>query len=367
LLAEKDIVLTDNSCRRGRADRRRWTVDLLLRMDCWQLERGDFRAGARSRRRSGSGRQVRGRGRVVRIARRAGEARIARIARRQKKTAEASAAGVSRSRARRASRTLRGRGCRRVGLKLAAESVVRQGEFFLALDARSDARSTTREALVRIASRVEIDWLEHLFPQSIRRERKAVFDESRNRVVARGQEFYLDLLLREDADAPVDAQTASRVLAEYVTPERASNLLYADACAAQWLARYQLLRKALPNHPWPALTDDAVLRDAVAQAARGRRTLDGFASALLAALQSLLMYPLDRLMDTEAPESITVPTGNRIRLQYAPQNDFPDELTPPVLAVRLQELFGLTDTQESRAGAWRSCCTFWDRTTGRCR
>ena len=140
------------------------------------------------------------------------------------------------------------------------------------------------------------------------------------------------------------------MLTDHVTPDRASKLLYADERAAQWLARYELLRKAMPNHPWPALMSDAILRDAVAEAARGKRSLDGFLPSLLTALQSLLVYPLDRLMETEAPESITVPTGNRIRLQYAPQNDYPDELTPPVLAVRLQELFGLTDTPKVAAG-----------------
>src|SRR4029079_6324532 len=38
-----------------------------------------------------------------------------------------------------------------------------------------------------------------------------------------------------------------------------------------------------------------------------------------------------------APETITVPSGNRIRLRYEPDR-------PPVLAVRLQKLFGWEDT-----------------------
>ena len=69
------------------------------------------------------------------------------------------------------------------GVKLAAESVVRQAEFFVALDPREDQRSTTREALVRIASALRVEWLEESLPQSIRREREVVFDEARQRVV----------------------------------------------------------------------------------------------------------------------------------------------------------------------------------------
>ena len=46
------------------------------------------------------------------------------------------------------------------GVKLAAESSVRTGEFFVAVDARHDQRSLKSEALVRIASAIEESWLE---------------------------------------------------------------------------------------------------------------------------------------------------------------------------------------------------------------
>ena len=55
------------------------------------------------------------------------------------------------------------------------------------------------------------------------------------------------------------------------------------------------------------------------------------------------MYPLDRLLTQHAPEWIEVPSGNRIRLRYALGQ-------PPVLAVRLQELFGLPATPRIAAG-----------------
>jgi ATP-dependent helicase HrpB len=62
-----------------------------------------------------------------------------------------------------------------------------------------------------------------------------------------------------------------------------------------------------------------------------------------ALLRGQLAYPLDRVLEEQAPESIEVPTGNRIRLSYGK-----DE--PPVLAVRLQELFGWTDTPRVAGG-----------------
>src|SRR5690606_13590348 len=43
-----------------------------------------------------------------------------------------------------------------------------------------------------------------------------------------------------------------------------------------------------------------------------------------------------------APVTITVPSGSRVRLDYTEE--------PPVLAVRLQELFGLADTPRIGGG-----------------
>ncbi len=101
------------------------------------------------------------------------------------------------------------------GVRLAPESAVRQPEFFVALDVRQDERNPSREAIAQIASGIDVRWLEQDFPQEIRRERVAIYDEQRDRVVGYGTVSYRDLLLREDKDAAVDEETASRVLSEW--------------------------------------------------------------------------------------------------------------------------------------------------------
>ena len=67
------------------------------------------------------------------------------------------------------------------------------------------------------------------------------------------------------------------------------------------------------------------------------------ASPLAPLLLGRLPYPLDRLLEQHAPPAIEVPTGNRIKLDYAAG-------AKPVLAVRLQELFGWTDTPRIAGG-----------------
>jgi ATP-dependent helicase HrpB len=105
----------------------------------------------------------------------------------------------------------------------------------------------------------------------------------------------------------------------------------------------------MPDQPWPDFSDGQV-REAVRHASRGKRSLDQLRPALLAELEGLLVYPLDRLLETEAPEAILVPTGNRIKLEYPLQNDYRGEIAAPVLAVRLQELFGMTETPRVAGG-----------------
>lgn len=228
------------------------------------------------------------------------------------------------------------------GVRLAPESVVRQPEFYLSIDARHDPRNWAREAMVRIASAIEPQWLEELFPNEIRRERLVVYDAERDRVVAHGATYYRDLLLREDRDAPVDPEKAAIALAEAARP-LASEIFESDERGSEWLARLALLQKAMPEHPWPQFGPDD-LADVLASATSGKRSLAELRRAPLASLlQGRLEYPLDRLLDQQAPETIAVPSGSEIRITYTKGER-------PIMAVRLQELFGWTDTPRIAAG-----------------
>jgi len=228
------------------------------------------------------------------------------------------------------------------GIRLLPESAVQKAEFFLALDARHDQRGQNRQVLVRIASAIEVDWLEQLFPQSIRHERSVVFDSQRERVVGVDAVYYRDLLLREDGNAPIDPEQAAAVLAEAIRP-RALELFNADESARNWLNRLAFLRQAMPEHPWPKL-DAEELAELLASNAHGKRSLQELRQIpLLPLLQGTLPYPLNRDFEQFAPRDIEVPTGRRLTLQY-------DAGAKPVLAVRLQELFGWTQTPRIAGG-----------------
>jgi ATP-dependent helicase HrpB len=228
------------------------------------------------------------------------------------------------------------------GVRLSPASVVRESGYFVAIDPRDDRRGATREARVQIASAIRLEWLETLFPESVRRERSVRFDEGRQRVVGVSSLWYRDLLLSEDLNAPVDPLEAGRALAAALGP-RVRELLAADESAAAWLARLTFINEAMPDLALPAFTDE-VLAEAVADAAVGKRTVDEVtAHSLLPMLKLRLVPAQNRLLDEHAPESLMVPSGNRIRLRYEPGR-------PPILAVRLQELFGWTETPRIAGG-----------------
>ncbi|MTV24233.1 ATP-dependent helicase HrpB [Nitriliruptoraceae bacterium ZYF776] len=109
----------------------------------------------------------------------------------------------------------------------------------------------------------------------------------------------------------------------------------------QLQARLTLLHRTL-GAPWPAVDDDALLADLAARVGpfllRARRRADlarvRVADLLLAAAPPTAAADLDRL----APTHLGVPSGSRKRLDYDAGGG------RPVLAVKLQELFGATRT-----------------------
>jgi ATP-dependent helicase HrpB len=229
------------------------------------------------------------------------------------------------------------------GVRLDRESVVHDWEFFVAADARQDARNPSAEARVRLASGIRVEWLHELFAKSIRRERRAVFDQPGGRVVGISTVSYHDLTLREERDAAVDVQLAADVLAEAVRPI-ATQVLSRNPPATALLARVRFLRRHMPEHAWPSW-DEAKLADVLAEACAGKRSIDELARADLAAsLRARLPFALTRLLDQHAPSELRVPSGRSISIGY------PTGEGPATMSVRLQELFGWTETPRLAAG-----------------
>jgi ATP-dependent helicase HrpB len=228
------------------------------------------------------------------------------------------------------------------GVRLARESVVREGELFLALDPREERRRGTLELQVSIASAVRLGWLEELVPQSIRRVRRTQYDADRERVVAVNQLWYEDLLLREDAAPPADANEASAALLEALRP-RAGAIFREDEAAAAWLARYDFVRLAVPELGWPEIADEALAAQLEFLCHGKSRASDVRKAAKVPYLEAMLAPSDVRELSQSAPETLTIPSGRHAKLTYEPGRS-------PVLSVRLQELFGWLETPRLARG-----------------
>ena len=92
------------------------------------------------------------------------------------------------------------------------------------------------------------------------------------------------------------------------------------------------------GEPWPSMDDEhllVTLEDWLLPFLTGEARLDKISqTALMNGLRSLVPFDLQRQIDTLAPTHFTVPTGSNIAINY--------EGDEPVIAVRVQELFGLT-------------------------
>ncbi|MEU1980908.1 ATP-dependent helicase HrpB [Nocardia sp. NPDC019395] len=109
--------------------------------------------------------------------------------------------------------------------------------------------------------------------------------------------------------------------------------------------RLDFLHRTLGD-PWPPVDDESLLAAADTwlgpelAAARRRTDLERIDTGQ--ALRRLLPWPEAARMDDMAPERLEVPSGSRPRLDYSTD--------PPVLAVKVQEVFGWADAPRLAGG-----------------
>ena len=222
------------------------------------------------------------------------------------------------------------------GVRLADEVALGDEELYLCID----VDGANGEALVRQASAVDRSWLA---ADKLSIETVIEFDETSGKVGARRRVSFDNLVL-EEAPASIPAgDEVVRVLSEAGTT-RLDLAFPADKSeVGGFRARVQCLTAWRPDLQLPPLNDEQ-LRGLLPQLAMGRRSLAELRAApWLNAMKGLFTWQQLQAIDREAPERIEVPSGSRIALNYEPGR-------PPILAVRIQEIFGLLETPRIAGG-----------------
>lgn len=111
--------------------------------------------------------------------------------------------------------------------------------------------------------------------------------------------------------------------------------------AEQFRLRLQCAANWLPEYDWPAVDEDSLLNTLelwLLPHMSGVHSLRALKALNVGqALRGLLDWSMLQRLDSELPAHYTVPTGSRIAIRYHEDN-------PPVLAVRMQEMFGEANT-----------------------
>ncbi len=212
---------------------------------------------------------------------------------------------------------------------------------FLAV-AETDGRQP--ESRIYMAAALAPDEVEQLFAGQIITEDIYSWDGDPGVVRAQRVTRLGAIVLRETRLANPDPARVASVLAAELMRRGVAALPWSDDALS---VRQRVAFLRIGDATWPDLSDDALAASAERWLApllvRARGVDDVRKLDLAGALLGMLSWQKRAALDTLAPTHVVVPTGSRIAVDYAAPE-------APVLAVRLQEMFGLADTPRVAGG-----------------
>lgn len=202
------------------------------------------------------------------------------------------------------------------------------------------------DARIRLAWAVDIEQLTQDCPQWVEERDDVAWDEEKGILRVRRQQAIGALILSSRPGARPEPEMLHRAMLRWVREKGLSVLPWSEAaqqlrerlaCASEWLA----------NEDWPEVSDEALLDNlehwllpemATVSDARSFNAIN-ISSALL----HLITWSQRQRLDSELPTHYTVPTGSRMPIRYTSGQS-------PVLAVRIQEMYGEAVTPVVAAG-----------------
>lgn len=231
--------------------------------------------------------------------------------------------------------------------RLAEDSSLR-GEAWLVA---SELRFEHRDSLVLRGAPVDEAQLRADFGERFVERDEVRWDAARRALVAERVRRFDGIVLDVRPAGRVDPAQAAQALTDAVAELGLDALPWSEGLR-QWRARVQSLRTWMPALGLPDLSDAALLasRDRwLRPLFAGASRLDALsAEALAEGLRGQLEWSQRQQLDQFAPARIRVPSGMERAIGYALDHDGRPQ--PPVLAAKLQELFGLGVTPTIAAG-----------------
>lgn len=222
------------------------------------------------------------------------------------------------------------------------------------LDASNNAviqnKTRQNEAVIRLAADIALSQLEEFFSELIVYTETVVWDEASQRVECRQVEAIGKITLKQTLVVPVDKSAVQECLLSALTKHGLSSLNWTpNVITLQQrvnFINYQMaanpaLKAQIPDAPIPDFSQEellATLSDWLQPHLTNESSIKQCQKLdIYNILINQMSWGQQKWLSDNVPEKITVPSGSTIRIDYS-------DPAQPVLAVRLQEVFGLYDT-----------------------
>ena len=214
----------------------------------------------------------------------------------------------------------------------------------------AELTGTAMHGRILLAAPITQGEIEARFADQIEMTDEVSFDRGAMALRARRKKTLHAITLSEAPLALEPSEETAKVFADGLMTAGLDQLPWSKPIK-QWRDRVMFLRAAegaASDNPWPDLSDDALAAQRetwLVPALTDKTSLKAFSAGDLSdALQSLLPWALRARLDREAPTHFEAPTGTQLAIDYEAEQG-------PTIAVRLQELFGLTSHPSIARGA----------------
>ena len=200
--------------------------------------------------------------------------------------------------------------------------------------------SASPDARILLALPLDIEALMQACPELLQQSDTIEWDETQGTLKALRRSRIGQLTVKVQPLAKPSEEELHQAMLNGIRDKGLSVLNWTPE-AEQFRLRLQCAANWLPEYDWPAVDEDSLLASLeswLLPHMSGVHSLRALKALNVAqALRGLLDWSMLQRLDSELPAHYTVPTGSRIAIRYHEDN-------PPVLAVRMQEMFGEANT-----------------------
>ena len=220
--------------------------------------------------------------------------------------------------------------------------------------ANLDARQ--RESTIYLAAEITAQQLQDYFSNDIQTSEETTWNETLQRVEVKRISSIGKLSLQEDTVATGDKDAVQQCLLDAIKKtglhifdwtQRATGLVQRINFINQNIENHDDLKRQLGDRCLPDFSESALLSSLSEWLLPYLDDANSFKQChkldLYKLLQNMLSWEQLQIIERLAPEKITVPSGSAISIDYS-------DAKSPILAVRLQEVFGLYETPTLLAG-----------------